>query len=74
MGMCKAYVSSTKDHVHSVDQKICFDRFHVSKIFGGTFNRVRRQEYKMLIAVGDPSLTSIYHLLLKRGDIRSLNE
>ena len=68
MDMSKAYISSTKDHVPGADDKICFDRFHVAKVFGDALNKVRHQEHKDLLAIGDASLTRTKHLLLKRGD------
>lgn len=68
MDMAKPYISSTKAHVPDAETKICFDRFHVSKIIGDAVDRVRRAEHKELMAVGDPSLTGTRYTLLRRGD------
>ncbi|MEM7205206.1 MAG: transposase, partial [Planctomycetota bacterium] len=68
MDMCKAYISSTKKHVPDAEAKICFDRFHVSKLLGDALDKVRREEHRALTAEGDDSLTRTKHLLLRRGD------
>ena len=68
MDMAKPYISSTKAHVPDADKKICFDRFHVSKIIGDAVDRVRRAEHKELMAVDDASLKGTRYTLLRRGD------
>jgi transposase len=74
MDMCKAYISSTMQHVPGAADKICFDRFHVSKIFGDALNKVRSQEHRDLLAIGDTSLTRTKHLFLRRGDSLSAQD
>jgi transposase len=49
-------------------RKICFDRFHVSKHLGDALDRVRREEHRERLALGDPLLTGTKHLWLQRHD------
>jgi len=66
MDMHNPYISSTKAHVPGAEQKICFDRFHVSMHIGDALDRVRRQEHRELRTAGDPVLTGSKHLWLHR--------
>jgi len=74
MDMWKGYISSTRDHIPSADDKICFDRFHVAKILGDALDKVRREEHRALRAEGDRSLTGTKHLLLRRGSSLEAHE
>jgi transposase len=68
MDMAKPYIASTRDFVADADTKICFDRFHVSKLIGDAVDKVRRQEHKELLEVDDSSLKRTRYTLLRRGD------
>jgi len=74
MDMWKGYISSTRKHVPSADEKIYFDRFHVAKILGDALDKVRREEHRALRAEGDGSLTGTKHLLLRRGSSLEAHE
>jgi transposase len=74
MDMCRAYISSTETHVPDARRKICFDRFHVSKLLGDAVDKVRREEHRVLRADGDDSLSGTKHLFLRRGETLSVND
>jgi len=74
MDMSKAYISSTRKHVPDADKKIAFDRFHVAKVIGDALDKVRREEHRALLAVGDRTLTGTKHLLLRRGDALDVHQ
>ncbi len=52
MDMCAAFVRSTREHLEDADSKICFDRFHVSKLLNDAVEKVRKQENRELEAEG----------------------
>ena len=52
MDMCAGYMRSTLEHVPQARSKICFDRFHVSKLLNDAVNTVRKQENRELAAEG----------------------
>lgn len=68
MDMWGPYIASTRWYVPDPDMKICFDRFHVSKLLGDAVDKTRREENRELRKVGDTSLTGTKHILLKRGN------
>ena len=53
MDMSGAYISSTLHVVSGARSKICFDRFHVSKLLNDGVNEVRKQENRELKAAGE---------------------
>lgn len=53
MDMCAGYVRSTLEHVPEAQTKICFDRFHVSKLLNDAVNDVRKRENRELEAAGE---------------------
>ena len=68
MDMWDPYISSTKDLVPGADQKIVFDRFHVTRYVTDALDKVRRREHKALMAKGDESLKGSKHLWLMNED------
>nr|AGS54171.1 transposase [uncultured bacterium contig00051] len=46
MDMWDPYIKAVKDNIPEAEQKIAFDRFHVSKHFNGALDKVRRREHK----------------------------
>ena len=62
MDMWKPYILSTAVHVPDAERKLAFDRFHVIKHLGDAVDRVRRQENRRLVALGDDSLKSTKYL------------
>jgi transposase len=65
MDMWDPYVASTREHLPAADQKIVFDKFHVSKLLGEAVDKVRRAENRDLIEQGDPSLVKTKYLWLR---------
>ncbi len=61
--MWPAYIHATHACLPHADEKICFDRFHVSKHLG---DKVRRQEHKELRKSGNEMLTGSKYMWLKR--------
>jgi transposase len=64
MDMWDAYISATREIVPGADEKIVFDRFHVTRYVTDAVDKVRRQEHKALMARGDESLKGTKHLWL----------
>ena len=56
MDMWDPYIAATRKHVPDADNKIVFDRFHVSKHLNEAVDKVRRQEHKQLRSVDDDRL------------------
>lgn len=52
MDMWPAFISSTLKHVPDADQKIAFDKFHVTAKLNEAVDKVRRQEHKALSKEG----------------------
>lgn len=64
MDMWEPYISTTRELVPGADQKIVFDRFHVSRYVNDAVDKVRRQEHKILQSRGDESLKGTKYLWL----------
>jgi transposase len=64
MDMWDPYVQTTRATVPDADQKIVFDRFHISKHLGEAVDQVRRAENRKLVASGDTRLVGSKHLWL----------
>jgi len=64
MDMWPAYINATRAHVPGADEKIAFDRFHVSKLLGDAVDKVRRQEHKHLSGQGIDDLKGSRHVWL----------
>lgn len=65
MDMWEPYVNSTKAHLPEADEKIVFDKFHVSKHLGEAVDKVRRGENKELRQARDDRLVGTKHDWLK---------
>ena len=64
MDMWDPYIAATKAHVPQAEEKIVFDRFHVTRLVSVAVDKVRRQEHKALIAHGDERLKGTKFLWL----------
>lgn len=64
MDMWDPYIAATKDLVPGAEEKIVFDRFHVTRYVTDAVDKVRRQEHKMLMAKGEQCLKGTKHLWL----------
>ncbi|MDY6857681.1 MAG: ISL3 family transposase [Thermodesulfobacteriota bacterium] len=64
MDMWDPYIAATKDLIPDAEGKIVFDRFHVTKQVTDALDKVRRQEYKNLMANGQDWLKGTKHLWL----------
>ena len=65
MDMWAAYINSTEGHVSDAENKIAFEKFHVSKHLNDGVDKVRRQEHKELHKEGDDRLAGTKYLWLK---------
>jgi transposase len=68
MDMWKPYVLSALEHVPEAEKKICFDKFHVAKHLGDAVDKVRRDEHRQLMELGDTTLKGSKYVWLKRPD------
>ena len=64
MDMWDPYIAATKAHVPGAEEKIVFDRFHVTRYVTDAVDKVRRQEHKILMAKGEKCLKGTKHLWL----------
>ena len=64
MDMWDPYIAATKDLIPDAEEKIVFDRFHVTKQVTDALDKVRRQEHKHLMANGQDWLKGTKHLWL----------
>lgn len=64
MDMWDPYIAATKVYVPQAEEKIVFDRFHVTRVVSEAVDKVRRQEHKALRAQGDDRLKGTKHLWL----------
>ncbi|GIX26740.1 MAG: ISL3 family transposase [Burkholderiales bacterium] len=56
MDMWPAYIRATEAHIPQAEEKIAFDKFHVAKYLSEAVDKVRRQEHRSLLAVGEDCL------------------
>jgi transposase len=49
MDMWDAYIRAVKDHVPQAEEKICFDKYHVSSYFSKAVDKVRAEEHRKLL-------------------------
>jgi transposase len=68
MDMWEPYVMATKDHVPGAEDKIVFDRFHITTHVTGALDKVRRQENKALVKKGDERLKGTKFLWLRNEE------
>jgi transposase len=64
MDMWDPYIAATRAHVPDADDKIVFDRYHVTAQVTKALDTVRRQEQKILARQGDYRLVRTRHLWL----------
>lgn len=64
MDMWDPYIAATKARVPGAEEKIVFDRFHVTRYVTDAVDKVRRQEHKILMAKGEECLKGTKHLWL----------
>ncbi len=74
MDMWPAYIHATHACLPHADEKICFDRFHVSKHLGDGVDKVRRQEHKELRKSGNEMLTGSKYMWLKSPPNMSMKQ
>lgn len=68
MDMWQPYIEATWRNIWEPEKKIAFDKFHVAKHLGDAVDRVRRQEHRQLLAVGDRMLTGTKYVWLQNPD------
>jgi transposase len=56
MDMWEPYIASVRRHLPNADEKIVFDKFHIAGHLGDAVDKVRRQEHKELLGVGNHTL------------------
>jgi len=74
LDMWDPYVRSLRAHLPQAEEKMVFDKFHVSKHLGEAVDKVRRQEHKELRAEGDERLKGTKFDWLKGRDRFDLGE
>jgi transposase len=68
MDMWDPYVAATKAYVPGAEDKIVYDRFHVTTQVTKALDKVRRQENKTLVKDGDERLVGTKFLWLRNED------
>ena len=64
MDMWDPYIAATQAYVPKAEEKIVFDRYHVTRLVSDAVDKVRRQEHKILAARGDERLKGTKYLWL----------
>jgi transposase len=64
MDMWDPYIAATRVCIPGAEEKIVFDRYHVTRLVTGAVDKVRRQEHKKLAAQGDERLKGTRFLWL----------
>jgi len=68
MDMWDPYIAATRKYVPDADDKIVFDKFHISKHLNEAVDKVRRREHKQLQAIDDDRLKGTKYSWLKNPD------
>jgi transposase len=68
MDMWGAYISVVEENLYEAEKKICFDKFHVAKYLGDAVDRVRRQEQREQLQVGNRSLVGTKYAWLRNPE------
>lgn len=68
MDLWPAYISATEAHIPQAREKIAFDKFHVAKSLGEAVDKVRKQEHRALLAVGEDCLKGSQYDWLTKPD------
>jgi len=74
LDMWEPYVQSIRAHLPAAEEKMVFDKFHVSKHLNEAVDKVRRTEHKELRAEGDERLKGTKYDWLKGRDKFDLGE
>lgn len=64
LDMWPAYINACRNNVPGADQKMVFDRFHIMRHVIDAVDKVRKQEHKALMKIGDDILTRSKYLWL----------
>lgn len=64
MDMWDPYIAATRAYIPQAEEKIVFDRYHVTRLVSDAVDKVRRQEHKLLAAQGDERLKGTKFLWL----------
>ena len=68
MDMWDPYITSAREHLSEADNKIVFDRYHLTKYLTTAVDTVRKQENRALVATGDKTLAGTKYLWLYSGE------
>lgn len=68
MDMWPGFVGATKNCIKETNKKIAFDKFHVAQYLGHAVDKVRRQEHKALLKLGDYMLKGSKYQCLTNTD------
>ena len=64
LDMWPAYVNACRSNVPGANEKMVFDRFHIMRHVVDAVDKVRKQEHKALLKVGDETLSRSKYLWL----------
>jgi transposase len=64
LDMWPAYINACRDKVPGADDKMVFDRFHIMRHVVDAVDKVRKQEHKSLLKIGDDTLAKSKYLWL----------
>ncbi len=64
LDMWPAYINACKDKIPGADGKMVFDRFHIMRHVVDAVDKVRKQEHKSLLKIGDDTLAKSKYLWL----------
>ena len=64
MDMWDPFIAATRAYIPDAEEKIVFDRYHVTRTVNDAVDKVRRQEHKILTAKGDDKLKGTKFLWL----------
>jgi transposase len=56
MDMWQGFIGATLKSIPGAEKKIAFDKFHIAQYLGDAVNKVRREEHKALLQVGNEIL------------------
>lgn len=64
LDMCEPYIQLLKEVLPQADQKLVFDRYHITASMNKAVNQVRREENQMLRPTGDERLVGTRYMWL----------
>jgi len=68
MDMWQGFIGATQQCIPGANQKIAFDKFHVAQYLGKAVDKVRRQEHKTFLNVGNNALKGSKYRWLTNPD------